>query len=183
MGPGPMDRLAEWPSGRAGSPRPGAETIPAVLGAEALVSLGRHAAARELLAAHEPALRTWDPTAPGHEVLAVAGLCRLWLGDHEDRGDHADAADRGRPRGGRGQRALPAARRAGDQCKHLRRGDLVRAAECADEAAEIAETGLGGFGLTLALAAVAMVAAHRGDADTCRPRDGPDARARAPTSS
>lgn len=166
MGPGPMDRLAELAERARALAPPGAETIPAVIGAEVLVSLGRHGAARELLAAHEPALRTWDPTAPGHEVLAVAGLCRLWLGDHEiaeatlTRLIEADRAS-----GAASVLSLPLAVLA---TLHLRRGDLARAAACADESAEIAETGLGGFGLTLALAAVAMVAAHRGDADTCR---------------
>jgi DNA-binding CsgD family transcriptional regulator len=138
-----------------------------VIGAEALVSLGEHARARALLHDHEPALRTWDPTAPGHEVLAVAGLCRLWLGDHEA----AEAAltrlvEAGRAAGAASVQALPLAILA---TLHVRRGDLARAAECAEEAAEIAETGMGGFGFALALAARAMVAGHRGDAATCLP--------------
>ena len=166
MGPGPMDRLAELAERARALAPPGAGTIPAVIGAEVLVSLGRHAAARELLAAHEPALRTWDPTAPGHEVLAVAGLCRVWLGDHEiAEATLTRLIEAVRAAGAASVLSLPLAVLA---TLHLRRGDLARAAECADESAEIAETGLGGFGLTLALAAVAMVAAHRGDGDTCR---------------
>jgi DNA-binding CsgD family transcriptional regulator len=165
MGPGPMDRLATLAERARALAPAGAQTIPAVIAAEVLVSLGEHGRARALLAEHEPALRTWDPTAPGHEVLAVAGLCRLWLGDH----DVAEAAltrlvEADRAAGAASVLALPLAVLA---TLHLRRGDLARAAACADEAAEIAETGLGGFGLTLALAAVAMVAAHRGDGATC----------------
>jgi len=166
MGPGPIDRLAALAERARALAPPGADTIPAVIGAEALVSLGEHARARALLADHEPALRTWDPTAPGHEVLAVAGLCRLWMGDHEiAEGALTRLIEAGRAAGAASVQSLPLAVLA---TLHLRRGDLVRAGECADEAAEIAETGLGGFGLSLALAAVAMVAGHRGDEATCR---------------
>lgn len=166
MGPGPMSKVATLAE-RAGTLAPeGAEMIPAVVGAEVLVSLGEHQQARKLLDENDPALRRWDPTAPGHEVLAVAGLCRLWLGDHDEaltsltrliEADRAAGAD-----------SVLAAPLAVMATLHLRRGDLHQARENALEAAEIADTGLGGFGLTLSLAAEAMVAAHLGDEDTCR---------------
>jgi len=166
MGPGPMSRVGTLAE-RARTLAPdGAEMIPAVIGAEVLVSLGEHHRARALLNENEAALRGWDPTAPGHEVLAVAGLCRLWLGDHDEalagltrliEADRAAGAD-----------SVLAAPLAVMATLHLRRGDLRQAREHAIEAAEIADTGLGGFGLTLSLAAEAMVAAHVGDEETCR---------------
>ena len=166
MGTGPMEGLRAT-ADRARELAPaGAETIPATIAAEVLVNLGEHGRARALLDEVEPALAGWDPTAPGHEVLAVAALCRLWLGDHA----RAEAAltrlvEANRAAGAVGTLALPLAVLA---TLHLRRGDLRLASACAEEANEIAETGLGtGFVGTLALAAVAMVAAHRGDGETC----------------
>ena len=165
MGPGPMERVAEL-ADRARELAPeGAAAIPSVIGAEVLVALGEHARARRLLDEHEDALRHWNPTAPGHEILAIAGLCRLWLGDHDEaltgltrliEADRAAGAD-----------SVLAAPLAVMATLHLRRGDLRQARENAIEAAEITETGMGGFGLTLSLAAEAMVAAHLGDRETC----------------
>jgi DNA-binding CsgD family transcriptional regulator/tetratricopeptide (TPR) repeat protein len=166
MGTGPMAGLQETAARARAFAPPGADTIPALLGAEVLVSLGEHARAREILDRIEPGLAAWDPTAPGHEVLAIDALCRLWMGDHE-------VAERALTRlvaanqaaGAVTPLALPLAVLA---TLHIRRGDLALAAACAEESNEIAETGLGGgFVATLSLAAVAMVAGHRGDAPTC----------------
>ncbi len=166
MGTGPMKTMQEV-AARAQSLAPaGADTIPALLGAEVLVSLGEHRRAREALDRIEPGLAAWDPTAPGHEVLAIDALCRLWMGDHEV----AERAltrlvEANRAAGAVTPLALPLAVLA---TLHIRRGDFALAAACAEESNEIAETGLGGgFVATLSLAAVALVAAHRGDAPTC----------------
>lgn len=166
MGTGPMEGLRETAERARELAPPGAETIPAVIGAEVLVNLGEHAAARAQLEALEPALAGWDPTAPGHEVLAIAGLCRLWLGDHaEAEASLTRLVEANRAAGAVTPLALPLAVLA---TLHLRRGDLALAARCAEESTEIAETGIGtGFVGTLALAAVAMVAGHRGDAEAC----------------
>ncbi len=166
MGTGPMESLRETAERARALAPPGAETIPAVILAEVLVNLGEHARARELLDAHEPALAGWDPTAPGHEVLAIAALCRLWLGDHaEAESSLTRLVEANRAAGALSPLALPLAVLAS---LHLRRGDLTLAAICAGEAAEIGETGLGaGFVSALALDAVAMVAAHRGDGEAC----------------
>lgn len=166
MGTGPMEGLqATAERARALAPA-GAETIPATIGAEVLVNLGEHERARELLGVIEPELAGWDPTAPGHEVLAIAALCRLWLGDHaESEAALTRLVEANRAAGAVTPLALPLAVLA---TLHLRRGDLREASACAEEASEIAETGLGaGFVGTLVLAAVAMIAAHRGDAETC----------------
>ncbi len=168
MGSGPMAGLQETAARARALAPPGADTIPSLLEAEVLVSLGEHARAREMLDRIEPGLAAWDPTAPGHEVLAIDALCRLWTGDH-------DVAERmltrlieaNRAAGAVTPLALPLAVLA---TLHIRRGDMILAAACAEESNEIAETGLsGGFVATLSLAAVAMVAAHRGDAETCEP--------------
>jgi len=166
LGPGPLERVADLARRARELAAPGAGTIPDLIEAEVLVALGDHATARRRLAALEPELAGWDTTAPGHELLAVGGLCRLWLGDH----DAAEAiltrlVELDRAAGAASALAAPLAALAS---LRLRRGDLPAAAECADEAAEIADTALSGFALTLALAAVAMVAAHRGDGETCR---------------
>ena len=168
IGTGPMEGLQKTAERARALAPAGAETIPATIAAEVLVNLGEHGRARLLLDEIEPALTGWDPTAPGHEVLAIAALCRLWLGDHAE----AEVAltrlvEANRAAGAVAPLALPLAVLA---TLHLRRGDLRLAAACAEEANEIAETGLGtGFVGTLALAAVAMVAAHRGDAESCEP--------------
>jgi DNA-binding CsgD family transcriptional regulator/tetratricopeptide (TPR) repeat protein len=166
MGTGPMEELRSTAERARDLAPPGAETIPATIAAEVLVNLGEHARARELLGEVEPALLGWDPTAPGHEALAIAGLCRLWLGDHAAaEASLTRLVEANRAAGAVAPLALPLAVLA---TLHLRRGELLLAAACAEEASEIAETGLGtGFVGTLALAAVAMVAAHRGDAEAC----------------
>lgn len=167
MGTGPMTGMQETAARARALLPPGADTIPALLGAEVLVSLGEHRQARELLDQIEPGLAHWDPTAPGHEVLAIDALCRLWMGDHKV----AERAltrlvEANRAAGAVTPLALPLAVLA---TLHIRRGDLALAAACAEESDEIAETGLGGgFVATLSLAAVAMVAGHTGDVATCR---------------
>ncbi len=168
MGTGPMAALQETAARARSLAPPGADTIPSLLEAEVLVNLGEHARAREMLDRIEPGLAAWDPTAPGHEVLAIDALCRLWMGDHEV----AERAltrlvEANRAAGAVTPLALPLAVLA---TLHIRRGDLARAAACAEESNEIAETGLGGgFVATLSLAAMAMVAGHRGDAEACEP--------------
>ena len=166
MGTGPMEELRRTAERAQALAPPGAETIPATIAAEVLVNLGEHDRARQLLGEVEPALLGWDPTAPGHEALAIAGLCRLWLGDHAvAEANLTRLIEANRAAGAVAPLALPLAVLA---TLHLRRGDLLLAAACAEEAGEITETGLGtGFVGTLALAAVAMIAAHRGDAEAC----------------
>ncbi|MBS1843158.1 MAG: AAA family ATPase [Actinobacteria bacterium] len=168
MGTGPMAGLQETAARARSLAPPGGDTIPSLIEAEVLVNLGEHRRAREMLDRIEPGLVAWDPTAPGHEVLAIDALCRLWMGDH---GVAERALTRlveaNRAAGAVTPLALPLAVLA---TLHIRRGDLALAAACAEESNEIAETGLGGgFVATLSLAAVAMVAGHRGDAETCEP--------------
>jgi DNA-binding NarL/FixJ family response regulator len=167
MGTGPMAAMQETAARARALLPPGADTIPALLGAEVLVNLGEHRRARELLDEVEPGLADWDPTAPGHEVLAIDALCRLWMGDHEvAERTLTRLVEANRAAGAVTPLALPLAVLA---TLHIRRGDLELAAACAEESNEIAETGLGGgFVATLSLAAVAMVAGHTGDAPTCR---------------
>ncbi|WP_320671017.1 helix-turn-helix transcriptional regulator [Patulibacter defluvii] len=166
MGPGPLARLGEIAQRAQRLAPPGMDAIPAVLGAEVLVSLGEHARGRALLDRYDAGLRAWDATAPGHEVVTIAGLGRLWLGDH-------DAAwalltrlvEAGRASGAATPLAPPLAVLA-TLC--IRLGRLDEARDLADEALEIADAGLGTFALTLALGAVAMTASHRGDEELCR---------------
>jgi DNA-binding CsgD family transcriptional regulator/tetratricopeptide (TPR) repeat protein len=167
MGTGPMTGMQETAARARALLPPGADTIPALLGAEVLVSLGEHRRARELLDEVEPGLAHWDPTAPGHEVLAIDALCRLWMGDHEvSERALTRLIEANRAAGAVTPLALPLAVLA---ALHIRRGDFELAAACAEESNEIAETGLGGgFVSTLSLAAVAMTAGNTGDEPTCR---------------
>ncbi|HWK26130.1 MAG TPA: LuxR family transcriptional regulator [Solirubrobacter sp.] len=161
-GPGPAERIAELAARARGL---GADVLPGVIEASVLVLMGERSRARELLERYEPVLRGWSPTAPGHEVLTFAALARVWLGDHDEAFETlVRLVDGARAVGAVAPLAAPLAVLA---MLHRRLGELDRAAEHADEALEIAEAGAG-FGLTMALAAVALVAAQRGDADRCR---------------
>jgi DNA-binding CsgD family transcriptional regulator len=163
---GPVDRLGALAERARDLAPAGAAVIPTAVLAEMQVVLGRTDEARRLLALVEPAVRDWDPTLPGHEIVTLVGLARLWLGDHDD----AEAllvplVDANRAIGAVSTLALPLTILAS---LHIRRGAFATAAATAEEALDIAEAGLGGFTLVLAAAAVAMVAAHRGDEATCR---------------
>lgn len=167
MGSGPMDDLAATARRAVRLAPPELAVVPAVIAAETYVNIGAHDDARALLAAHAETLRGWDPTGPGYEVPSIAGLCHLWLGDHDVAKEILDRIiEANRATGAVIPLALPLAILA---CVHLRRGDLVQAAACTEEATEIAETGLGlGASTALVRGARAMVAAHRGDVELCR---------------
>ena len=144
---------------------PGADLAPAVLHASALASLGDHARARRLLADREAALAGLDATAPGHELLSVVALCHLYMEDYEQAERSLVAlVETCRAQGAVGPLALPLSVLATLQ---LRRGFWTEAGVLADEAAALGEEAIGLFTYTLALAAVAFVAAHRGDEAAC----------------
>lgn len=165
MSYGGMERLAEL-AARARALAPDwVELAPAVLQAEALWGLGERAQAEELLRSCGPALAAADPVGAGHEVLSVAALCMIYMEDY-------DAADRllarlvgaARTRGAVSALALPVAVQG---ALAIRRGAFGDAAACAAEALALAEDGLEGFVLALALTTSAFVEAHRGERAAC----------------
>jgi DNA-binding CsgD family transcriptional regulator len=166
MAHGTVDRLAALAERARRLAPPELELAPAILRVQALTALGAHGEARELLAAREAVLAGVDPVLPGHELLAIAALSHIYL-------ERYDAAERllarlveaGRERGAVGALVLPLAVGA---TLHLRRGRLAEAEAAATEAESLGEDALDGFVFSLALAAVALVAAHRGDASRCR---------------
>ena len=162
---GTMERLAALAQRAVALAGPGADLAPAVLHASALASLGDHARAGRLLAGREAALAEVDATAPGHELLSVVALCHVYMEDYEQAERSLVAlVETCRARGAVGPLALPLSVLATLQ---LRRGFWTEAGALADEAAALGEEAIGHFTHTLALAAVAFVAAHRGDEAVC----------------
>ena len=144
---------------------PGADLVPAVLYAEALVSRGEHARARVLLREREAELSTLDPTGPGHEILSIAALAHLWMEDFEDSERLLVwLVDTARARGAAAPLAFPLAVLA---TVLLRRGSFAAAMTLALESQALGEEAVGGFVHSLALTAVAFVAAHQGDEERC----------------
>lgn len=139
-------------------------TLPKVILAEALAVQGLHGRAGEIVAELKlpaAASSTSDP-----EILAVAGLCLLWLEDYERAREWLDQMiAEARAAGARRALPMPLSVRA---CLDIRTGHLARAGERAAEAVEIAEDAVGGFGLSFAHSTLAYVAAWQGEAKTCR---------------
>lgn len=165
MSYGGMERLADL-AARAQALAPDwIELAPAVLRAEALWGLGESGQAQALLRSCGPALAAADPVGAGHELLSIAALCFMYMEDY-------DAAERllarliaaARARGAVGALVLPVAVQG---TLAIRRGAFADAAACAAEALALAEDGLEGFVLALALSASAFVEAHRGERDAC----------------
>ncbi|HET6510417.1 MAG TPA: AAA family ATPase [Baekduia sp.] len=165
MAYGTVDRIEALAARAMALAGEGADLVPAVLHAEALVSQGEHARARAQLDARQDALDAVDPTGPGHEILSVAALCRLWMEDYED----AERllvwlVDSARARGAAAPLAFPLAVLA---TVLLRRGSFAAAMALAQESQAQGEEAVGGFVHSLAVTAVAFVAAHQGDARRC----------------
>lgn len=166
MAHGTVERLAALAERARRLAPPELELAPAILRAQALAGLGEHGEARALLAAHSTALAAVDPALPGHEILAIAALCHVYLEDYDEAERLLGRLVRsGRERGAVGALVLPL---AVGSTLHLRRGRLAEADVAAAEAESLGEDALDGFVFSLALAAVALVAAHRGDDARCR---------------
>jgi DNA-binding CsgD family transcriptional regulator len=165
MAYGTVERIEDLAARALDLAGPGADLVPAILHAEALVSLGEHDRARQVLQERAGELAALDPTGPGHEILSVAALCHLWMEDFED----AERLlvwliDAARRRGAAAPLAFPLAVMA---TVLLRRGSFGPAMELALESQQLGEEAVGGFVHSLAVTAVAFVAAHQGDAARC----------------
>jgi DNA-binding CsgD family transcriptional regulator len=164
---GPLDRILALADRALALAPAGMELPAAILRADALVCLGRHAEARAALDALSVPLATVDPTGSAHELMAVSALCRIYLGDYADAERQLEAmVSVQRARGALGALAFPVAVQA---TLEMRRSRFASAAALADEAVSVGEDSVGPFTHSLAVAAVAMIAAHVGDEERCLP--------------
>jgi DNA-binding CsgD family transcriptional regulator len=162
---GPMDRLAALAERALELAPPGGALVPAVFHASALASLGDHRRARSVLRERSAELRALDPTGPGHEILAVAALCLMWLEEFDEAqlmlGSIIQTA---RERGAVAPLVFPLSVLAS---VHLRDGDWAAARALSEEALALGEEAVGGFLQSVALTTAAFVAANHGDATAC----------------
>lgn len=165
MGSGPVDLVARIAARARALAPPGADLVPAIMEASARAVSGEHAAARDLLDARLDEIRALDPSAPGHEVIALAAMCLHWM-EEQDRAIRliAPAVQTLRDRGAVTPLAFPLVVLVS---VHTRRGDFRGAARLADEAAALGEEAIGPFLQAMSLNTRAFVAAHLDEGDVC----------------
>ena len=138
--------------------------VPSIMLAEALAVQGEHERARAIMAGLE--LPVEGASASNPEVLAVGGLCLMWLEDLARAGAWLDRLiAEARSAGLLRALPMPLSVRA---CVDIRSGNLSRAESRALEAVAIAEVSAAGFVLAFALSTMATVAAWTGDGEQCR---------------
>lgn len=166
MGSGPVDLVAGIAARARVLAPPGADLVPAILEASARAVGGEHAGARELLDGRLDAISALDPSAPGHEVIALAGMCLHWM-EEQDRAIRliAPAVQTLRDRGAVTPLAFPLVVLVS---VYTRRGDFCGAARFADEAATLGEEAIGPFLQAMSLNTRAFVAAYLDETDVCR---------------
>ncbi|MFT3866751.1 MAG: AAA family ATPase [Solirubrobacterales bacterium] len=165
MGSGPVDEIARV-AGRARElAEPGTDLVPATLEASAQAVAGDHGAARAVLGRRLAEIRALDPAAPGHEVIALAGMCLHWLEEQEAATALiAPVVQTLRDRGAVTPLAFPLVVLVS---VHTRRGDFFGARELAREAAALGEEAIGPFLQALTSNARAFVAAYLGEEEAC----------------
>jgi DNA-binding CsgD family transcriptional regulator len=126
---------------------------------------GDHVAARALVDARIAEIRALDPAAPGHEVIALAGMCLHWLEEQNEAiGLIAPVVQTLRDRGAVTPLAFPLVVLVS---VHTRRGDFFRARELAREAAALGEEAIGPFLQALTSNSRAFGAAYLGEEEAC----------------
>ncbi len=165
MGSGPVDQIA-GAAGRAGElAGPGADLIPAALEASAQAVAGEHAAARVVLGARLDEIRALDPAAPGHEVIALAGMCLHWLEEQEAATTLiAPVVQTLRDRGAVTPLAFPLVVLASI---HMRRGDFFGGRDLAREATGVGEEAIGPLLQALTWNTRAFAAAYLAEDEVC----------------
>ncbi len=165
MGSGPAGVIARGASRAVELAPPGAELVPAMMAASASVVAGEHAVGGAVLRRRVDEVRALDPAAPGHQIIALCGMCLHWLEEQDDAVRLiAPVVQTLRERGAVTPLAFPLVVLASI---HSRRGDLTGARELAEEAAGFGEEAIGGFLQALALNTRAFVAAFLGEDDIC----------------
>ncbi len=165
MGSGPTDLLARM-AGRASElAPPGADLVPAMMEASAQSVMGHHRSARTVLAPRIDELLALDPGAPGHEIIALAGMCLHWMEEQEEAVRLiAPVVQTLRERGAVTPLAFPLVVLASSRSRH---GDFFGARELADEAVALGEETIGGFLQALTLNTRAFVAAFLAEDEIC----------------
>ncbi|MBS1678561.1 MAG: helix-turn-helix domain-containing protein [Actinobacteria bacterium] len=165
MGSGPTDLLIRIAARARELAPPGADLVPAVMEASAQAVSGKHEVARRVLRGRIEEIRAVDPAAPGHQVIALAGMCLHWLEEQDEAVRLiAPAVQTLRDRGAVTPLAFPLVVLASVR---MRRGDFRGAAEPAGEAAALGEEAIGPFLQALTLNTRAFVAAYLGEDDVC----------------
>lgn len=165
MGCGPVDEVARIAARARALAAPGGDLVPAVLEACARAVAGEHDSARRVLSARIAEIGALDPAAPGHEVIALTGMCLHWV----ERQDAAIAliapvVQTLRERGAVTPLAFPLVVLAS---VHTRRGDFLGARELAQEAAALGDEAIGPFLQALTANTRAFVAAYLGEDEVC----------------
>ncbi len=144
---------------------PGGDLVPAVLEACARAVAGEHATARRVLGARIAEIGALDPAAPGHEVIALTGMCLHWV-EQQDAAIAliAPVVQTLRERGAVTPLAFPLVVLAS---VHTRRGDFLGARELAQEAAALGDEAIGPFLQALTANTRAFVAAYLGEDEVC----------------
>ncbi|HEX5924851.1 MAG TPA: helix-turn-helix transcriptional regulator, partial [Baekduia sp.] len=165
MGSGPTDLLARMARRASELAPPGADLVPAMMEASAQSVMGHHRSARTVLAARIDELLALDPGAPGHEIIALAGMCLHWMEEQEEAVRLiAPVVQTLRERGAVTPLAFPLVVLASSRSRH---GDFFGARELADEAVALGEETIGGFLQALTLNTRAFVAAFLAEDEIC----------------
>ena len=165
MGSGPTALIARTAARARELAPPGADLIPAVLESSARAVAGEHELARRVLRGRIEELQALDVAGPGHQAIALAGMCLHWT-EEQDAAVRliAPMVQTLRDRGVLTPLAFPLVVLVS---VHTRRGDLHGARALADEAAALGEEAIGPFLQALTLNARAFVAAHLGEDEVC----------------
>lgn len=165
MGSGPTPLIARVAARARELAPPGGDLIPTMMEAAARAVAGEHDVARGVLRERIGEILALDPAAPGHQVIALAGMCLHWM-EEQDQAVRliAPAVQTLRERGAVTPLAFPLVVLAS---VHSRRGDFRGARTLAHEAAALGEEAIGGFLQALTLNTRAFVAAYLGEDELC----------------
>jgi len=165
MGSGPVELIARIAARARELAPPGADLIPAIMEASARAVAGEHASARDVLGERIEEIRALDAATPGHQAIALAGMCLHWI-EEQDEATRlvAPIVQTLRDQGAVTPLAFPLVVLVS---VHTRRGDFDGARELAQEAAALSEEAIGPFLQALTLNARAFVAAYVGEEDVC----------------
>ncbi|WP_445152161.1 AAA family ATPase [Baekduia sp. Peel2402] len=165
MGAGPTGLIARIADRARELAGPGADLVPAMMEASARAVAGQHGFARTAIGARMDEILRLDPGAPGHQVIALAGMCLHWMEEQDEAVRLiAPVVATLRERGAVMPLAFPLVVLAS---VHARQGDFRGARELAQEAAALGEEAIGDFLQALTLNTRAFVGTYLAEDDVC----------------
>lgn len=165
IGSGPAGLIARIAARARELAPPGADLVPAMMEASARAVAGEHDDAHRVLRGRLDEILALDPAAPGHQVIALAGMCLHWTEQQEEAIRLiAPVVQTLRDRGAVTPLAFPLVVLAS---VHSRRGDFRGAAVLAREATALGEEAIGDFLQALTLNTRAFVAAYLAEDEVC----------------